>query len=50
MPAVRQNRSKLILTCCQASSTIVAGTTAANVVDFFMLTTHQISLTDRIGM
>jgi hypothetical protein len=29
MPAVRQNRSKLAPTCCQASSTIAAGTTPA---------------------
>src|SRR6266481_4981186 len=36
MPAVRQNRSKLAPTCCQASSTIAAGTTPAGVVDFFM--------------
>src|SRR5271166_5404322 len=36
MPAVRQNRSKLAPTCCQASSTIAAGTTPAAVVDFVM--------------
>jgi hypothetical protein len=36
MPAVRQKRSKLAPTCCQASSTIAAGTTAAGVVDFSM--------------
>src|SRR5947209_17967609 len=36
MPAVRQNRSKLAPTCCQASSTIAAGTTPAGVVDSFM--------------
>src|SRR5271169_5611548 len=36
MPAVRQNRSKLAPTCCQASSTIAAGTTPAGVVDFSM--------------
>jgi hypothetical protein len=36
MPAVRQNRSKLTLTCCQASSTIAVGTAAGDVVDFFM--------------
>src|SRR5258705_12668166 len=36
MPAVRQNRSKLAPTCCQASSTIAAGTTSAGVVHFVM--------------
>src|SRR6516162_8149898 len=36
MPAVRQNRSKLAPTCCQASSTIAAGATPAAVVDFVM--------------
>src|SRR5271167_5170337 len=36
MPAVRQNRSKLAPTCCQASSTIAAGTTPAAVVGFVM--------------
>src|SRR5271155_5319760 len=36
MPAVRQNRSKLAPTCCQASSTIAAGKTPAGVVDLFM--------------
>src|SRR5665213_2286558 len=36
IPAVRQKRSKLAPTSCQASSTIAAGTTAADVVDFFM--------------
>jgi hypothetical protein len=36
MPAVRQYRSKLAPTCCQASSTIAAGTTRAAVVDFSM--------------
>src|SRR5271166_2022190 len=36
MPAVRQNRSKLAATCCQASSTIAAGATPAAVVDFVM--------------
>jgi hypothetical protein len=35
-PAVRQNRSKLAPTSCQASSTIAAGTTPADVVGFFM--------------
>jgi hypothetical protein len=33
MPAVRQKRSKLAPTSCQASSTIAAGTTAADVVN-----------------
>jgi hypothetical protein len=36
MPAVRQKRSKLAPTSCQASSTIAAGTIAAGVVDSFM--------------
>src|SRR5512132_2981084 len=36
MPAVRQKRSKLAPTSCQASSTIATGTTAADVVDSFM--------------
>src|SRR4249920_5705 len=36
MPVVRQKRSKLAPTSCQASSTIAAGTTAADVVDSFM--------------
>src|SRR5271156_943619 len=36
MPAVRQNRSNLAPTCCQASSTIAAGKTPAGVVDLFM--------------
>src|SRR5467141_1743075 len=36
MPAVRQNRSKLAPTCCQASSTIAAGATSAGVVHFVM--------------
>src|SRR5208282_4740076 len=36
MPAVRQNRSKLAPTCCQASSTIAAGTIPAAGVDFVM--------------
>src|SRR5208282_2929229 len=36
MPAVRQNRSKLAPTCCQASSTIAAGTIPAARVDFVM--------------
>src|SRR5262252_1860211 len=36
MPAVRQKRSKLTTTCCQASSTIAAGTTPADVIDFPM--------------
>src|SRR5215467_15313816 len=35
-PAVRQKRSKLAATCCQASSTIPAGTTLAGVIDFSM--------------
>ena len=36
MPAVRQKRSKLAPTSCQASSTIATGTAAADVVDSFM--------------
>src|SRR4029078_3924693 len=36
MPAVRQKRSKLAPTSCQASSTIAAGTTTADVVNSFM--------------
>src|SRR5260370_24150703 len=36
MPAVRQKRSKLAPTSCQASSTIAAGTMAADVVNSFM--------------
>src|SRR6516162_9463478 len=36
IPAVRQKRSKLAPTCCQASSTIAAGTIPASVVDFSM--------------
>src|SRR5215472_9383324 len=36
IPAVRQKRSKLAPTCCQASLTIAAGTAPAAVVDFFM--------------
>src|SRR5260221_12911284 len=36
MPAVRQKRSKLAPTSCQASSTIATGTTAAGVVVSFM--------------
>jgi hypothetical protein len=36
IPAVRQNRSKLAPTSCQAYSTIAAGTTAADVVNCFM--------------
>src|SRR5215469_1971318 len=36
MPAVRQKPSKLTATCCQASSTIAAGTTPADVIDFPM--------------
>src|SRR5208283_2254729 len=35
-PAVRQKRSKLAPTSCQASSMFAAGTTAVNVVGFFM--------------
>ena len=35
-PVVRQKRSKLAPTSCQASSMIAAGTTVADVVDFFM--------------
>jgi hypothetical protein len=35
-PAVRQRRSKLAATCCQASPTIAAGTTPAGVIDFSM--------------
>jgi hypothetical protein len=34
-PAVRQKRSKLAPTSCQASSMLAAGTTAVNVVGFF---------------
>src|SRR5512144_1610922 len=36
MPAVRQKRSKLAPTSCQASSAMATGTTAADVVEFFM--------------
>src|SRR5271166_4245711 len=36
MPAVRQKRSKLAPTSCQAASTIAAGTMPADVVDSFM--------------
>src|SRR5712692_10609389 len=36
MPAVRQKRSKLAPTSCQASSTIATGTTVADVLDSFM--------------
>src|SRR6266851_4360860 len=36
IPAVRQNRSKLAPTSCQASSTIAAGITPAGVLDFTM--------------
>jgi hypothetical protein len=36
IPAVRQKRSKLAPTCCQASSTIAAGKPPAGVVDFSM--------------
>jgi hypothetical protein len=36
MPAVRQKRSKLAPTSCQASSTVATGTTAADVVSSFM--------------
>src|SRR5713226_159667 len=36
MPAVRQKRSKLAPTSCQAASTIAAGTMAADVVASFM--------------
>src|ERR1700676_606093 len=36
MPAVRQKRSKLAPTSCQASSTIATGMTAAIVVNSFM--------------
>src|SRR4249920_3902244 len=35
-PAVRQKRSKLAPTSCQASSMFAAGTTAVNVVGLFM--------------
>src|SRR5271166_1873094 len=35
-PAVRQKRSKLAPTSCQASSTFGVATTAVNVVGFFM--------------
>src|SRR5271166_4509637 len=35
-PAVRQKRSKLAPTSCQASSMFAAGTTAVNVAGFFM--------------
>src|SRR5271166_5009820 len=35
-PAVRQKRSKLAPTSCQASSMFAAGTRAVNVVGFFM--------------
>src|SRR5271165_1022738 len=35
-PAVRQKRSKLAPTSCQASSTLGVATTAVNVVGFFM--------------
>src|SRR5271157_2261946 len=35
-PAVRQKCSKLAPTSCQASSTVAMGTTAVNVVGFFM--------------
>ncbi len=35
-PAVRQKRSKLAPTSCQASSMFAVGTTAVNVVGFFM--------------
>jgi hypothetical protein len=37
MPAVRQSRSKLTLTCSQASSTIAVGTAAGDVVGIFMV-------------
>src|SRR5271155_4154504 len=36
MPAVRQKRSKLAPTSCQASSMVATGTTAADVVGSFM--------------
>jgi hypothetical protein len=36
MPAVRQKRSKLAPTSCQAPSTIATGTTVADVVASFM--------------
>jgi hypothetical protein len=36
MPAVRQNRSKLAPTFCQASSTISTDTSPARMVDFFV--------------
>src|SRR3974377_1692374 len=36
MPAVRQKRSDLAPTCCQASSTIAPGTTSVAVVHFLM--------------
>src|ERR1700724_3678776 len=36
MPAVKQKRSKLAPTCCQASSTIVAGKTPTAVLDLSM--------------
>src|SRR5512132_2859951 len=36
MPAVRQKRSKLAPTSCQASSALATGTTAADVVESFM--------------
>src|SRR5208337_816117 len=35
-PAVRQKRSKLAATSCQASARFAVGTTAVNVVGFFM--------------
>ena len=47
MPAVRQNRSKLTLTCCQASSTIAVGTAAGDVVDFFMALLSFVDSTPR---
>jgi hypothetical protein len=36
MPAVKQKRSKLTATFCQASSTIAFGITPLGVIDFFM--------------
>src|SRR3974377_699024 len=36
IPAVRQKRSKLAPTCCQASSTIADGKPPAGVIDFSM--------------
>ena len=47
MPDVRQKRSKLAPTYCQASSTIAAGTMAADVVDFCMALLSFVDSTPR---